>query len=111
MTIKRLDRKDWSSYFNHISKSLGSKDVTIEVAHAGIAPEMLAKTLPLSGLVYDPKSDVFEIQTPNLDHIIPQPIEIWVDESGGMITSVEVVDRERTKQIIILSEPLPHPLA
>lgn len=106
MTIRRLDREDWSRYFDRISKSLGSKGVTIEVAPLGVGPEMEAKTLALGGLVYDRKSDVFEVQTPDLDHIISAPTEIWVDESEGGVTSVEIVDREGTKQIVILSEPL-----
>jgi hypothetical protein len=106
MTIRRLDRADWGRYFDNISRALGTKDVTIEVAPLGIGPQMEAKTLALRGLVYDRKSDVFEIQTASLDHMISQPTEIWVDESADEITSVEVVDKEGTKQIVILSEPL-----
>ena len=40
------------------------------------------------------------------DHLIHGPTEIYVDESASGITSVEVVDRDGTKQIIILSEPV-----
>jgi hypothetical protein len=60
----------------------------------------------LGGLVYDRKSDLFEVQSADLDHLIHGPTEIYVDESAGGVTSVEVVDRDGTKQIIILSEPL-----
>ena len=107
MTIRRLDREHWGSYFDNVSKSLGAKAVTIEVAPLGIGPEMEARTLALGGLVYDRKSDVFEIQTSRLDHMISEPSEIWVDESADGITSVEIVERDGTKQIVILSEPIP----
>jgi hypothetical protein len=42
-----------------------------------------------------------------LDHLIHGPTEIYVDEWDSAVTSVEVIDRDGTKQIIILSEPLP----
>jgi hypothetical protein len=107
MTIKRLDKKDWAAYFDGLSKTLGAKNVTIELAPLGIGPEMEAKSLALGGLVYDGKSDLFEVQTEDLDHLIHGPTEIYVDEWEGAVTSVEVIDRDGTKQIIILSEPLP----
>ena len=107
MTIKKLDKKDWAAYFDGISKTLGAKNVTIEVAPLGIRPQMEAKSLALNGLVYDGKSDLFEVQTADLDHLIHGPTEIYVDEWDSAVTSVEVIDRDGTKQIIILSEPLP----
>ena len=108
MTIRKLDREDWAAYFDGISKTLGTKNVTIEVAPLGIGHQMEAKSLALGGLTYDRKSDLFEVQTPDLDHLIHGPTVIYVDESTSGVTSVEVVDRDGTKQIIILSEPLPH---
>lgn len=106
MTIKRLDKKDWTAYFDRLSKTLSAKNVTIEVAPLGLGHQTEAKSLALGGLVYDAKSDLFEVQTENLDHLIHGPTTIYIDESAGGITSVEVIDRDGTKQLIVLSEPL-----
>jgi hypothetical protein len=107
VAIKRLDKKDWAVYFDGISKTLGTKKVSVEVAPLGIGREIEATYLALGGLVYDRKSDLFEVQTAELDHLIHGPTTIFVDESATGITSVEVIDRDGTKQLIILSEPLP----
>ena len=105
MTIRRLDKSDWATYFDDVSRTLGGKNVTLEAAPFGKA-EMEAKAITLGGLVYDAKSDVFEVQTETLDHLIQGPKDIYVDESPGGITSIEVIDRDGVKQIIILSEPV-----
>jgi uncharacterized protein DUF5335 len=39
-------------------------------------------------------------------HMIPKPREIYVDDGRGGLMSIEVVDAEGTKQIIILRDPL-----
>jgi hypothetical protein len=42
-----------------------------------------------------------------VDHMIPKPREIYVDDGlGGGLMSIEIVDTECTKQIIKLRDPL-----
>jgi hypothetical protein len=65
-----------------------------------------AEWLPLLGLVYDPKDDLVEVALDGIDHMIPKPREIYVDEGLGGLMSIEIVDAEDTKQIIKLRDPL-----
>ena len=106
MAIRQLDRSLWASYLGGVSETLGSKKLTIEVSGMGIGHQIEAKSVALRGLVYDRKSDVVEVQMLGLDHLIHGPIEIYVDESILGVTSFEVVDRDGTRQILSLTEPL-----
>jgi acetyltransferase-like isoleucine patch superfamily enzyme len=89
MTIKRLDKKDWTAYFDRLSKALSAKNVTIEVAALGIGHQTEAKSLALGGLVYDRKSDLFEVQTENLDHLIHGPTTIGDNVTIGAGVVIE----------------------
>jgi Family of unknown function (DUF5335) len=62
--------------------------------------------LPLLGLAYDPKDDLFEVALDGVDHMIPKPREIYLDDDVGGLISIEVVDAEGTRQIIKLRDPL-----
>ncbi len=106
MTIRKIDKENWTSYFDRLSKALRTKQVSIEVSPLGIGHQTEAKSLALGGLVYDHKSDLFEVQTENLDHLIHGPVTIFVDETDSGVTSVEVVDSDGTKQLIVLSQPV-----
>ena len=106
MAIRTLDRSEWVSYLDRVSETLGTKKVTIEIAGLEIGHQVEAKSVALSGLVYDRKSDVLEVQTQGLDHLIHKPTEIYVDESILGVTSLEVVDGDGNRQILSLVEPL-----
>jgi hypothetical protein len=62
--------------------------------------------LPLQGLSYDPKGDEFEVMVENVDHLIFHPQDIYVDQEGLNLKSLEVVQRDGVKQIITLKDPL-----
>ena len=46
-----------------------------------------------------------------MDHLIAHPREIYVDDSGPGLASLEVVDREGARQIVKLRDPLALPAA
>src|SRR3984893_18120406 len=102
MTIRKLDKQDWHAFFDFISKLLQGKQVEIEVASLALGDQVEAEWLPLLGLVYDPKDDLVEVALDQVDHMIPKPHEIYVDEGPGGLMSIEIVDTEGTKQIIKL---------
>jgi hypothetical protein len=53
-----------------------------------------------------PKDDLLSIALDGLDHMIPGPIEIHVDEGETGVTSFEVVDAAGVRHIVQLREPL-----
>jgi len=106
MATRKLAKSEWQSYFDHVSKSLGGKQVEIEVSSLAIGDQIEANQVALKGLVFDPKSDVLEVVTENLDHMIRRPTEIYVLESDEGLAVVEVLDGDGNKQIVKLTAPL-----
>jgi hypothetical protein len=106
MATRKLAESEWQSYFDRVSRSLGAKQVEIEVGSLGIGDQVEVKQVALKGLTYDPKSDVLEVVTEALDHMIGHPAEIYVEESGDGLVTVQVLDGDGNKQIIKLTSPL-----
>ena len=77
MTVRKLDKANWDTFFDFISKLLEGKQVEIEVASLALGDQVAAEWLPLLGLVYDPKDDLVEVALDGVDHMIPKPREIY----------------------------------
>jgi len=52
------------------------------------------------------RDDILEIALEGLDHLIHKPSELYVDEGGDGLLSLEVFDREGDRQIVKLLDPL-----
>jgi len=76
MTIRKVERPEWRSFFNSISKILEAKEAEIEVALEG------------------------------LDHMIRRPREIYVENDAGTPVSIEVIDADGGKQIVKFKDEL-----
>jgi hypothetical protein len=66
----------------------------------------LSIELPLLGLAYDPKDDLFEVSLDGVDHMIPKPREIYIDDGVGGLMSIEIIDADGAKQINTLTRPI-----
>jgi hypothetical protein len=106
MTIQKLEKSKWRAFFDGLSNMLEGKRAEIEVASLALGDQIEAEWLPLLGLAYDPKDDLFEVALDGVDHMIPKPPEIYLDDDVGGLISIEVVDAEGTRQIIKLRDPL-----
>ncbi len=112
MSIAKLEKEVWRPYFDAVSKVLTGKRAEIAVDSLKLGHQLEAEWLPLYGMVYDPKSDVFEVVLEGLDHMIAHPQEVYVDIDGAELNSVEVIGEDDERQIITLRDPLmlPKPL-
>jgi Family of unknown function (DUF5335) len=106
MTIRKLEKSKWRLFFDGISKLLEGKRAEIEVASLALGDQIEAEWLPLLGLAYDPKDDLFEVTLDGVDHLIPKPREIYIDDDVGGLMSIEVVAADGSRQIIKLRDPL-----
>src|SRR5262245_30242462 len=87
MATRKLPKTEWQAYFDRVSKALDGKLAEIEVVSLALGDQVEAKWLPLLGIVYDPKSDIVEIVLEGLDHMIPKPRDIAVEEGPGGLAS------------------------
>jgi len=106
MAVKKLEKEEWENYFNNFSRKF-IKDKKTEYAEirvlsieSGDQPE--TQWIPLLGISYDDKDDLLEIAVDKLDHLIYHPDEIFVDENGDIITSLQITKKDGEKQIIEL---------
>ena len=109
MATQQLQRSQWQHYFDRVSRILVGKQAEIETASLAFGDQINREWSLLNGLAYDPKDDTFEVVTEDLDHLIPHPQDIYVDHTGVMLRSVEVIDADGNHQIVKLKEPLPLP--
>jgi Family of unknown function (DUF5335) len=106
MTTRKLDKREWHPFFDRISKTLIGKRAEIDVASLELGDQIEAEWLPLIGITYDPRQDMLEIALEGLDHLIPYPKQIYIDETEGVLTDLEVIDVEGASRIVHMREPL-----
>lgn len=106
---KKLEKSQWRVYFDRMSKGLVGKRAEIEVASLKLGDKIEAEWLPLLGISYDPANDAIDIALEGLDHRIHKPREVYVEEEGLTLSSLEVVDSEGTRQIVLFRDPLALP--
>jgi hypothetical protein len=103
---RQLEKSQWRAYFDRMSKALLGKRAEIEVASLKLGDQIAAEWLPLRGISYDPKNDVIEIALEGVGHLIHKPRGIYVEEQGLELSSLEVVDADGARQIVVLRDPL-----
>jgi hypothetical protein len=103
---KQLEKSQWRTYFDWMSKALVGKRAEIEVASLKLGDQIEAGWLPLIGITYDPKDDIIEIALEGVDHLIHKPRGIYVEQEGLELSTLEVIDAEGVRQIIVLRDPM-----
>jgi len=109
MAVRRLERERWRGYFDRVSRVLEGLRAEVEVEGLDLGDQVEAEWLPLHGIVYDPRDDRIEVAMENVDHLIPHPEAVYVDEHGTELRSLEIVDRDGHRQIVRLRAPLALP--
>jgi hypothetical protein len=106
MAIRILHRHEWKDFFDRVTGVLLGKQADIEVASLALGDQIETESMQVLGIVYDPKNDLIEIVLDGLDHLIHRPRELYVDENGVELTSMQIVDADGTRQIVKLKDPL-----
>lgn len=111
MGIRRIDKNNWRSVCNQISRMGGSEEkyAEIEIAGVHLGDQATAKWLPLTEISYSSRDDAVEISLKSLHHRIRHPNDIFIEESGDALLSICVTDREDFQHIVRLSKPLSYP--
>jgi len=112
MAIRKLDKEEWLVFCARASRGLIGKRVEIKVASLDLGTQIEAQWLPFLGIDYDPRSDIIEIVLDGLDHLVRNPLELYVDEDPIGMTSMQVIGGDGVRQILMLRDPLmlPPPL-
>src|SRR5262249_11040226 len=109
MTTRKLEKKQWRTFFDRVSTTLEGKEAEIEIASLRLGDQVEAEWLPLLGIAYDPNDDIVEVALEGLDHLIPKPRDIYVEDAPGGLVALEIVDADDVRQIVKLRDPLTLP--
>ena len=106
MTLRKLEKTQWSAFCERVSGGLVGKRAEIEIASLATGAQVQARWLPIVGLAYDHRSDMIEILLEGVEHMVSHPREFYVEYGPSGIESLGIVDDNRAWQIIVLREPL-----
>lgn len=106
MTTSKLEKSAWQAYFDHVSKTIEGKLAEIEVDSLTIGSQLQAEWVPFLGITYDKKNDLIEIMLEGLDHMIRKPRDVYIEQNGVALSSMEIIDEDNVKQILKLRDPL-----
>jgi hypothetical protein len=108
---RELTRSSWGSYFDSFSDRMLNLPVTIELVSGSSAPQVEARHLALQALIYDRRTDVFEVAAARgavpvrsvLRHMISNPTRITVDSPPGLAPmTIAIEDRDGVRTIVRL---------
>src|SRR5262245_30881801 len=99
MATRKLDKSQWQTYFDRVSKLLEGKQAEIEVASLSLGDQVEAEWLPLFGITYDRNDDLVEVELEGLDHLINHPREIYVEDGPLGLAALEIVTTDDVREI------------
>ena len=106
-----LEKHAWSSYFDLVSKEIAGEQADIEVNGLDIGAQVETRWVPLSGISYDRRSDLVQVQAGSVDHVIREPMDIAVELDCGALKTVSIVDAGGHRQLVRFRRPLGLPAA
>jgi len=111
MQTREIEKDNWQSFFDQVSRVLQGKLIQIEVDSLELGAQTELDKLSLNGLTYDKKDDAFIISTEEIEHVIRSPQQIFVADGSDGINSLQVRSADGTEQIVSFVEPLALPPA
>ncbi|MCW3023009.1 MAG: hypothetical protein JWR30_2331 [Conexibacter sp.] len=113
-TTQTLPRDTWTTYFDTLSKDLGTTIVTIEAVGKDIGDQLAADHLVLTGITYDHKDDILVIgvdapggDPEEYEHVVssPQAISVATGDPDGPPLVIDIEDGEGRHHIVSLELP------
>ena len=106
MPLRKPKKSEWRAYCDRFSKNLAnirSEPVTasLVVNHHGVA-----EWVPLLGITYEPKKNLFEIMLQDLEHWIHRPETLYADEGPKGVAAVEIIDAAGVRHSLTISHPI-----
>jgi hypothetical protein len=106
MSDRVVERSGWAALAGVLSGQLKGARVEIEVAALDVGDQIQAEWVPLLGLAYDPKDDIFEVAVAGLDHIIHEPESVVIQQDAAIARSLAIGTKGGDRHILRFREPL-----
>ncbi len=109
MAVSKLEKGRWGKYLDQFSTQLPLQLAEVMVESLKLGSQVEAEWVRIFSVNYDHKDDIIIISLDGLEHIIHRPTTIFIDESGGQLTSIEIIDVGNTHHLVQLRKPLAQP--
>lgn len=109
--MRAIEKSDWAAYCERVTRGLIGKRAEIEVDSLQLGAQIQAEWVPIIGLDYDRKDDLFEVALEGLDHLIYRPREVYAEEAASGLNLMAIVDGEGTRHLVRFKDPLMLPSA
>lgn len=110
MATEQIKKSDWQGYFSKLTNHIEGLNIAVEIDSPEFGAQNQSAKLQVQGLTYDPKSDLFEISSNDIEHIVNKPKDIYVESTEGIVHSIKVEDGENNAHILTFLPPLSLPL-
>jgi hypothetical protein len=107
--MSMVEKGKWQAAADLFSRAIHGQAARLEIVAQSLGDQVEAEWVPLRGITYDPKDDLFEIQLDGVDHLVRHPRQFGVQEQAGLAHSLAVVDDAGTEHILRLREPIALP--
>ncbi|HYZ28612.1 MAG TPA: DUF5335 family protein [Thermoleophilaceae bacterium] len=104
---QEITRESWREYFDEFSRTVGTAEVTLELAGRDIGDQIAAERLVLTGITYDDEDDVLVVgldapggSPEEYEHMIASPERIYVATTDNGETTFDVTDAEGRQHLI-----------
>ena len=104
--MKLIEKSHWKSFTERVSKGLTGKRAEIEVDLLRIGAQIQAEWVPIIGIAYDHKDNLFEVALVGLDHLIHKPREVYAQEGGSGLELLTIVNADGERHIVKFRDPL-----
>ena len=108
-----IDKAEWKAYCEFLSRTLEGGGVEIEVASLDLGDQIESDWLPMIGITYDPKDDLFDVALQRgdavVDHLIYGPREFAADREFVELSALEIIDRDGKQHLLRLRDALALP--
>ena len=107
-----IPRDRLAEYFEDFTKRFlrdgATEAVDVEVLNPELGDQYVAEGARLRGITYEPAENILEFELDAGDHRVVEPKEVWtVQETDGFVSSIEVVRKDSTKEIVKVHREAP----
>jgi hypothetical protein len=106
MTVRSIEKADWTAFCATVSKALEGSQAEIEVESLELGDQTEKDWAPWIGITYDPKDDIIDIALEDTDHIVNHPQELVADIDDVNISSIQITDADGVRHLVRLKDGL-----
>ena len=98
----KVERSEWKTILDRLSTHIDQAEhVKIEVAASGMSDKVEANWVPLIGLTYDEKDNIFEFAVEGVDHLVNSPKDLilqgHLNEVKAIVVTTNTMEGHRVK--------------